>query len=148
MMAYKIARLVDAIDYADAVTRWLLDEWPAPAIPFEVRRSRLLHAPACPPTLLALSAGAPCGVVAFARFVRAGDTHASLFIDALYVHPMARGQGVGGGLLAEAVAAPVAFDSRLFVYTALAPWYQRHGWTIAHEDDDGEHFVLERSQTA
>ena len=147
MVAHDIARLVDATEHVDTVVRWLRDEWPAPELSFQARRSRLLDAPDCPPTLVALSAGRPCGVVAFARFIRDGDEHASLFIDALYVHPMARGQGTGGALLDAAIAAAVAFESRLFVYTASAPWYQQRGWTVVQVEDGGQHFVLERSLT-
>jgi uncharacterized protein len=147
-VVHEIVRLVDASEHVDVVVRWLLDEWPDAAFSFDARRSRLLDSPDCPATLVALSVGSPCGVVAFARFVRDGDERASLFVDALYVHEVARGQGVGSALLNAAVAAAVAFESRLFVYTALAPWYQRRGWTVVQVEDDGEHFVLERSLAA
>jgi len=143
-----IARLVDVSEHLDTVTRWLLDEWPDPTLSFQARRSRLLDTPDCPPTLVALSAGSPCGVIAFARFVREGDERASLFIDALWVHQLARGQGIGSALLNAAAAAAIGFESRLFVHTALAPWYQRRGWTVASMGDDCYHFVLERWLTA
>jgi len=144
-VAHHILCLADASEHVDAITRWLLDEWPDPALSFQARRARLLDSPDCPPTLLALSEGSPCGVLAFARFVRDGEETASLFIDALYVREAARGHGVGSALLRAAASAAVAFERRLFVYTALASWYQRRGWTVVRTDDDGEHFVLESS---
>lgn len=146
-MAHAIARLVDASEHIDTVTRWLLDEWPDAALPFRARRSRLLHSPSCPPALVALSARKAVGVLSFARFVRAGTEHASLFVDALYVDQTARGQGVGSALLAAATAEAAPFESQLFVYTAVPSWYQRRGWTVVQVDDDGEHVVLERHLT-
>ena len=131
-MAREIVRLIDAFTHVDTVTGWLLEQWPDPAASFQSRRSRLLDSRDCPGALLAVSGGAPRGVVGFARFRRDGDEHPSLFVDALYVHPTARAQGYGSALLEAAAAAAAAFAQRLFVYTAIAPWYQRRGWTVAY----------------
>jgi GNAT superfamily N-acetyltransferase len=84
-------------------------------------------------------------VIGFARFRREGDERASLFVDGLYVHPTARAQGLGSALLDAGAAAAAAFDDRLFVYTAIAPWYQRRGFTVLYAGTDADHFVLERS---
>ena len=74
---------------------------------------------------------------------REGDQHPSLFIDALYVCRADRSQGVGSALLGAALNAAGAHENRLFVYTAIAPWYQRRGWTVVQREADGAHFVLE-----
>ena len=144
-MAFDIVPLVDASEHVDTVTAWLLDEWPDPAVSLQVRRTRLLDSQDCPPTLVAVSAGLPSGVLGFARFRRDGDEHASLFIDVLYVHPSARRQGLGSTLLAVGLVAAAAFEQRLFVYTAVAPWYQRRGWSVVQAGTAADHFVLQRS---
>jgi GNAT superfamily N-acetyltransferase len=141
----EIVRLDDASEHVDRVTGWLLEQWPDPSSSFQSRRARLLDARDCPSALIVVSAGAPCGVVGFARFRRDGDERPSLFVDALYVHPSARAQGYGSALLEAAVAAAAAFAQRLFVYTTIAPWYQRRGWTVAYAGTAPGHFVLERS---
>jgi len=144
-VAYDIGRLVDASEHIDAVTGWLLDEWPDPTVSLQARRARLLDSRDCPPALVAVSAGAPRGVVGFARFRRDGDEHESLFIDVLYVHPRARGQGLGSALLDASVVAAAFLERRLFVHTAIAPWYRRRGWTLVQAPTADTQFVLERS---
>jgi predicted N-acetyltransferase YhbS len=94
--------------------------------------------------LVAVSAGAPRGVVGFARFRREGDVHESLFIDVLYVHPSVRGQRVGSALLDAAVVAAAVLERRLFVHTAVARWYERRGWTVVQQPTEDTNFVLER----
>ena len=146
-LEYDIVRLTDAPEHADLVTRWLLEEWPDPELPFRARKSRLSPAPDCPRTLLAVSNAGPCGVIAFARFMRAGDVKPSLFVDALYVSQAVRGQGVGSALLDAAVAASTGFANVLFAYTGSVAWYQRRGWFIVEAEDADCHAVLGRTLT-
>jgi GNAT superfamily N-acetyltransferase len=141
----EIGRLVDVSDRVDTVVGWLLDEWPDPVQSRAARKARLLDTAGCPPALLAVSRGEPCGVLGFARFRRDGDEDESLFIDALYVHQSARNRGIGTALLDAGVDAATAFAPRLFVYTSVAAWYQRRGWDIVEPGAAANYFVLARS---
>jgi GNAT superfamily N-acetyltransferase len=117
------------------VARWVWETWKSKT--YEETLASLDNPAKCPPTLVALVAGRPVGVIGFGRFRRAEDTVETLWINALYVVEVERSRGLGSRLLVAAVDIADSWADQLYVYTDLPTWYEHRGWTVIDSTDGG-----------
>ena len=149
----QIVRLIDHRDHVDVVVQWIFDQWGKENNDTRgAIREMLLETHACPPSLIAVSGSDPVGVVAFNRHrlsTKEGESTATdpldLWVNVLYIcEDRRRSQGIGSQLLEQAVdeVRKIGIEERLYVYTDVAGYYQRHGWVIERSDLDGGYVVL------
>jgi len=138
-----IVALGEYPQHADRVARWVWEEWrDSSPFTFEQTRAQLLGEPDCPATLLAVDGDEPLGVLGFRRHDHPRLGSQLLFVNSLYVVAAARRRGVGGELVAEAIARAAAIVRTLHVYTSIASWYEARGFTCAERDPDSANAVL------
>lgn len=77
------------------------------------------------------------GGLAFATYPRPDDGSSAVWINALFVAPDFRGQGIASKLVRAAEAEAGAHGiADLFVYTDVPRLYQNLGWQVLREDDE------------
>jgi predicted N-acetyltransferase YhbS len=95
-----------------------------------------------PTTLVALdAAGAPAGSVSLLLDDLPGHEHLSPWLGSLFVRPELRGAGLGGRLVAAAVAEARRLDvERLYLFTpAHVAYYAARGWeTVEQAEANGQ----------
>jgi GNAT superfamily N-acetyltransferase len=136
-----IERLSDYPDALPVIARWVWETWPTKT--YEQTFESLDDHDGRPSTLIAMLDQRPVGVLGFGLFCRAGDKVDTLWINALYVVEEERSDGLGSRLVNAAVDSVRLHADELYVFTDIAPWYERRGWTIIEVTDEGT--VLRRS---
>ena len=137
-----IEPLSDLLSALPVVARWVWETWNSKT--YEETLASLDSPAKCPPTLVALVAGRPVGVIGFGRFRRAEDTVETLWINALYVVEEERSRGLGSRLLSAAFDIADSWADELYVYTDVPTWYEHRGWTAIDSTDGGS--VLRRAR--
>ena len=128
-----IEQLSDHPSALPLVARWVWETWPTKT--YEQTVESLDDPERCPPTLIAVTVRQPVGVISFGRYRRADDSVDTLWINSLYVLEEARSGGLGSRLLTAAVDSAGSVADELYVYTDIAPWYERRGWTVIESTD-------------
>jgi len=119
----------------ELVSSWILETWGDPrGEGREELRQRLAGRRGNPEAMVAVVEGRPVGVVAFRRYPLAPDNVEALWIDALYVLPDHRGQGIGSQLIAIAEDIAARSDERLHAFTDVPGLYEKHGWQRLSQD--------------
>ena len=128
--------------YLEAAAAWIVDQWHTSTE--EECRATLVESPDRPGALAAIADGCVIGVLGFKRYPTPEDGAEELWINALLVVERWRGRGAGSKLLHAGVEAARAFGfERLYVYTDVPKFFERHGWRqIRHNEGTGM-FVLE-----
>lgn len=132
----EVVRLSDRPALADVLAGWHFAEWAAlyPGWSPAACRAELLAdagGAALPATLVAFDGGAAVGSVSLvADDGLPGYGHLSPWVASLYVRPDRRGGGVGGQLLAAAVAEAGRLGAgRAYLFTpSHAGYYAARGW--------------------
>jgi len=140
---------VEALDaghsWVQTACAWVHCEWGKQSgRSYSETQTRLFLHEHAPQPQIALNGETPVGLISFQRHSLPKHEKRKLWIDALYVVPECRGQGIGSELvrLAERLAAD--YESRLYVYTAASRFYTRLGWTVLIDMDPAGCRVLER----
>jgi predicted N-acetyltransferase YhbS len=140
----RIAPLLEHGEHLDTVADWLWDEWKdLDGQPWAQMRASLDEVRR-PASRLALVEDQPVGVLLFKRVKFKGKAPLRLFINALYVTQGQRRRGVASALVEEAARLASESDDVLFVYTHIAPWYERRGFTLTEGEDERGNVVLSR----
>jgi GNAT superfamily N-acetyltransferase len=129
-----IERLSDYPDVLPVIARWVWETWPTKT--YKQTFESLDDHDGRPSTLIAMLDQRPVGVLGFGLFRRDGDSVDTLWINALYVVEEERSRGVGSRLVAAAVETARQQADELYVFTDIAPWYERRGWTIIEVTDE------------
>ncbi len=96
---------------------------------FETSREGL----AIPEPLVAIEAGRVIGGAAFTAYREPGGTDVVVWLNALYVLPQFRGQGIASGL----IVAAMAFSPRLYALTDIPDLYTKLGWNVCSNSESG-----------
>jgi len=144
----QILPLVEVPQHVDAVALWIWDEWRGGEArqTFEETRAVLLGQRDTPPTIVALDAAVPIGVLGFSRFLFRGREPLVLFINSLFVVETHRGRGVGSALLRDALGRVGPEDSFVYVYKGIRAWYEARGFVVIQENGDTGNAVLRVSR--
>lgn len=122
----KLAELSEYPSSGGIVLEWLRAMW---SDANDVFASTLQPSADRPGAVIAVSAHAPVGVLAYKRFQAASQTQPELWINALYVVPEQRRRGIGRQLIQFAMEhATPRFADELFVYTDVPGLYEALGW--------------------
>lgn len=140
----QIVPLIEISQHVDTVTQWIWDEWRGgyAGQTFEETKRVLLGGPKNPPTVVALDAAAPVGVLGFRRVMFRGREPLLLFINSLFVLETHRGRGIGTALLHDALGRVGPEDPVVHVYATISAWYQARGFVVVEEDGDTGNAVL------
>lgn len=140
----QIVPLVDALHHADTVAQWIWDEWGGgyDHQTIDETRAVLLGRPTDPPTLVALEAAKPIGVLGFRRVMFRGREPSLLFINSLFVLASYRGRGLGTALLRDGLGRVGPDEHYVYVYATIRTWYEDRGFVVIEEDGDTGNFVL------
>ena len=119
--------------------QWCIDEWGKIA-PFTGSVAGLLM----PAPLLAKKDDELVGGLAFTGAALAGSDIQLLWVNAVFVQPAWRGQGIASQLIrhAETVAAGAGFNA-VYALTDIPEMYRKLGWTVVRSSDNG--YVLTRT---
>jgi predicted N-acetyltransferase YhbS len=144
----QILSLIEVSHHADTIAQWIWDEWRGGEArqTFEETRAVLLRHPGTPPTIVALDANAPIGVLGFSRFMLGEREPLLLFINSLFVVEAHRGRGIGTALLRDALGRVGPEDTFVYVYTGLRAWYQARGFVVIQENGETGNAVLRTSR--
>lgn len=120
-------------EFLDQLQNWFELEW-GESDAYEHDHSR--HAPLA--SLLALSdSNVLIGGLAFTTYPKPDDRGSGVWINALFVAPDFRGQGIASTLVRAAEAKAKAHGiADLFVYTDVPQLYQNLGWLVLREGDE------------
>ncbi|MBR90612.1 MAG: hypothetical protein CMO66_04985 [Verrucomicrobiales bacterium] len=122
----QIAPLIQYPDCLETAIDWVEGEWGGAR--GEVSEM-LLESTQCPPALVALEGEIPVGLLAFKVHEFQPAVRDELWINALYVVPEFRGQGIAHRLVKAAKgSAREANRQALFVYTDIPGFYEQLGW--------------------
>ncbi|MEM9364689.1 MAG: GNAT family N-acetyltransferase [Planctomycetota bacterium] len=138
---HQLAELSKYPLHRESVLRWLRDTWSDEDDPFS---STLEPDPSRPGALIALSAAEPLGVLSFKRFRAASQTEPTLWINALFVAPKCRRQGIGRRLIQFAMDhAAERFTEELFVYSHIPRMYEALGWRrLSYSAEHNSHTLV------
>ena len=96
-----------------------------------------------PKVLVALNGSEVVAGLAFSRFKEPNNTDEVIWINALVVQEVWRGQGMAGQLLDQAVAQLTSFDQQyLYANTNVAPLYIKQGWFIVDTPSEVDHHIM------
>jgi GNAT superfamily N-acetyltransferase len=140
----KVVPLVDVPHHVDMIAQWIWGEWRGgfAGQTFEDTRTVLLGRPTNPPTLVALEAGMPVGVLGFRRVMFRGREPLQLFINSLFVLASHRSRGLGTALLQDGLRRVGSEDEYVYVYASIRTWYEDRGFVVIEVDGDTGNFVL------
>ncbi|MFN0017598.1 MAG: GNAT family N-acetyltransferase [Pirellulaceae bacterium] len=136
METINIVELLDRPEFIPIVVRWIRDEWP------DSRDDQAIEERLCgsrqrgtlPMALVAIAGSTPVGFVSLTLYEKGIERGQPHWIDALYVEPTHRGQGLGRRLLQAAEeTAPLLRIRTLFALTEIPRLYHKCGWRIAEE---------------
>lgn len=143
-----ITPLLDYPDHVDTVVALIMETWPQDS----TRNPLIVKQRLCgeqlpgqlPFTLLALQKDTLIGFSTVIRLVM--EPNQEFWIDNLYVHENARGEGLGSRLLQAAAEKSQEFGIRdLYAYTSNVNLYLHNGWkTILKDTAEGETVVMLR----
>jgi predicted N-acetyltransferase YhbS len=132
--APKIVELIDRPNLIPTIVSWVQREWP------KNRNDESVEHRICgarereklPSALIALSGNLPIGFISLVYYEKGVEVGRPHWIDAVYVEPSHRGQGVACELLREAErkAASMGIE-RLFALTEIPDFYKKSGWEAA-----------------
>jgi GNAT superfamily N-acetyltransferase len=145
-----IVELLDHPEFIPAVIGWIRQEWPDSrdddAIEERLCGSR--HGGTLPVALVAISDNEPIGFVSLTLYEKGIEQGRPHWIDALYVEPLRRGQGLAQRLLraVEEKAAPLRI-TELFALTEIPGLYHKCGWRSVEEivTPQGRDFIVSKS---
>ena len=131
-----IVELLDCPEFIPTVVSWIRHEWP------DSRDDRAVEERLCgsrlrgtlPLALIALSGGAPIGFVSLTLYEKGIEQGQPHWVDALYVEPVHRRQGIAQRLLQAAEnQAAVLGITELFALTEIPGLYHKCGWHTVQE---------------
>lgn len=137
----QIAPLDRHPEFAETAVDWIVNEWGSS------RQSvidSLLDNKRCPPALIAMNSAGPMGILSYTIYLLHSQGSSELWINALYVEPQFRGQGLGSRLVREGMKAATCLNrASLFVYTDIPAFYESLGWQRLSYNDETKMHVLE-----
>lgn len=121
-----IVPLAEHPEFHEAVVQWLHSEWSVDASEIE---TFLPPSSDRPGALVATAGDQPIGALAFKRHQSRFQSSAELWINAVYVHPDHRRQGVGGQLVRAAMdVCRSQCVVQVFAFTDVPGLYSTCGW--------------------
>ena len=144
-----IAELLERPDFIPTVVRWFRQEWP------DARNDAAIEERLCgsrrrgtlPLALIAVSNSAPIGFVSLTLYERGIEQSRPHWIDALYVEPPCRGQGIARQLVHAAEEKSLVLGlTELFALTEIPGFYHKCGWHSVEEitTSTGLDFIVAR----
>ncbi|MBC7853000.1 MAG: GNAT family N-acetyltransferase [Pirellulaceae bacterium] len=144
-----IVELLDRPEFIPTAVRWIRKEWPDSrddsAIEDRLCGSR--RRDTLPLALVAVLGSTPIGFVSLTLYengIKRGRPH---WIDALYVEPAYRGQGIARQLVHAAEEKSVVLGlTELFALTEIPRLYHKCGWNTVEEftTPNGRDFIVAR----
>ena len=131
-----MVELLDAPELTPTLVRWIRQEWP------DARDDSAIEERLCgsrrhgtlPQALVAVLGSTPIGFVSLTLYEKGIEQGRPHWIDALYVEPPYRGQGIGRQLLHAAEEKSVVLRlTELFALTEIPGLYHKCGWRSVEE---------------
>ncbi|MCZ6398856.1 GNAT family N-acetyltransferase [Vibrio alginolyticus] len=99
-----------------------------------------------PPVILALRNNEVIGGLAYSRFREPHGNSEVVWLNAVYVSPDWRGQGIASELINRGVSQVSATtQSNLYAYTHIVPLYESLGWSEVGIESEVNHKVMKVS---
>ena len=104
-----------------------------------------------PPVIVVLRDNVVIGGLAYSHFQEPHQVRDVVWINAVFVDPLWRGQGIASELIKRGVAQMPGYcrsqsskysTSKLYAYTNIAPLYLSLGWLIVDIETDPNHHVV------
>ncbi|WP_434999675.1 GNAT family N-acetyltransferase [Vibrio scophthalmi] len=116
---------------------------------FQSEWSDFLFADTCkkgaelPPVLIALKGSEVIGGLAYSRFKEPHQESEVIWLNAVFVLPEWRGQGIASELINRGVSQLSEMQqSSLYAYTNVSPLYESLGWSIIEVESEPNHSVM------
>jgi GNAT superfamily N-acetyltransferase len=150
--ATSIVELLDRPEVIPTVVRWIRQEWPDSRddSAIEERLCGSRRRDMLPLALVAVTGSTPIGFVSLTLYEKGIEQGRPHWIDALYVEPPHRGQGIAGQLLHAAAEKSVVLGlTELFALTEIPGLYHKCGWHSVEEitTPTGLDFIVARRLT-
>ncbi len=99
-----------------------------------------------PPTILALRNNEVIGGLAYSRYKEPHGESEVVWLNAVYVSPDWRGQGVASELINRGVnQVSATTQGHLYAYTNLPSMYEHLGWSVVDIESEEHHKVMKIS---
>ena len=145
-----IVDLLDHPEFIPALVGWIRKEWPDSRDDdaIEERLCGSHRRDTLPMALVAVSDNTPIGFVSLTLYEKGIEQGRPHWIDALYVDPLRRGQGLAQRLLQEAEGKAATLGiTELFALTEIPGLYHKCGWRSVEEiaTPQGRDFIVSKS---
>ncbi|EGR0068483.1 GNAT family N-acetyltransferase [Vibrio parahaemolyticus] len=96
-----------------------------------------------PPVLVALKNNEVIGGLAYSRYQEPNGNSEVIWLNAVFVSPEWRGQGIASELINRGVnQVSELFQNNLYAYTNVAQLYKSLGWSVVDIDSEPNHSVV------
>ncbi|ARP38153.1 GNAT family N-acetyltransferase [Vibrio syngnathi] len=96
-----------------------------------------------PPVIVVLRDNVVIGGLAYSHFQEPHQVRDVVWINAVFVDPLWRGQGIASELINRGVKqASSTVQTQLYVYTNVMELYQGLGWSVVDIDSEANHKVM------
>ncbi|EGR3325530.1 N-acetyltransferase [Vibrio parahaemolyticus] len=96
-----------------------------------------------PPVLVALKNNEVIGGLAYSRYQEPNGNSEVIWLNAVFVSPEWRGQGIVSELINRGVnQVSELFQNNLYAYTNVAQLYKSLGWSVVDIDSEPNHSVV------